>query len=82
MREFQEFLEERHVKNMAERDPSLAIDYLKTSQLMVQPHLPDVPLLSDPYLKVDKTAHPSKRFRNSTHLLRTMEAAIIRKKQE
>lgn len=49
---------------------------------MTQPHLPDLPLLSDPYLRVEKGVHPSLRFRNNTHLLRTMEAAIIRKKHD
>lgn len=82
MSEFREFLQERRLQQLAEDDPSLAIDYLKTSQLMVQPHVPDLPLLADPYLKVDKSVHPSTRFRNSSHLLRTMEAAIIRKKHE
>lgn len=82
MEEFREFLQERHLQQVAESDPTLALEYLKTSQLMVQPHVPDLPLLADPYLRVEKGVHPSRRFRNSTHLLRTMEAAIIRKKQD
>lgn len=83
LQEFQEFIEKRHLKKLIEDDPELAADFMKTSQLMVQPHLPDVPLLADPYLKVDKSqVNPSRRFRNSTHLLRTMEAAIKRKKQD
>lgn len=83
LQEFQEYMENRHLKKLMDEDPDLAADFMKTSQLMVQPHLPDLPLLADPYLKVDKSQpNPSRRFRNSTHLLRTMEAAVKRKKQD
>ena len=75
-------MEQRHLKKLIDEDPELAADFMSTSQLMVQPHLPDVPMLADPYLKVDKSqANSSRRFRNSTHLLRTMEEAIKRKKK-
>ena len=83
LQEFQEFMEQRHLKRLLDDDPELAADFMQSSTLMVQPHLPDVPMLADPYLKVDKSqASQSRRFRSSTHLLRTMEDAIKRKKRD